>query len=102
MFIELRKGPNVVGFFGLLQPISDGLKLFTKETIFPTTANINLFVLAPLLTFILSLMGWAIIPFSKRSVLCNLNLGVLYSLAISSLNVYGILFAGWSSNVRLK
>lgn len=100
--IELRKGPNVIGFFGLLQPISDGLKLFTKETVFPLNANTNIFLFAPLLTFVLSLMGWVIIPFLKGSVLCDLNLGILYLLVISSLNVYGVLFAGWASNVRFK
>lgn len=98
--IQRRRGPNVVGFIGLIQPLTDGLKLFTKETILPTSANNGIFLLAPSLSFILSLLGWSVIPFSKSTVLCDLNLGILYLLAISSLNVYGILFAGWASNSK--
>ena len=98
--IQRRRGPNVIGFLGLLQPLADGLKLFVKETIFPSNSNIYLFILAPLLTFILSLIGWAVIPLSETVVVSDLNLGVLYLFAISSLSVYGIILAGWSSNSK--
>nr|YP_009329927.1 NADH dehydrogenase subunit 1 [Didymosphenia geminata]API83118.1 NADH dehydrogenase subunit 1 [Didymosphenia geminata] len=98
--IQRRRGPNVIGFIGLLQPLADGLKLFVKETTLPTNANTGVFLLAPALTFILSLIGWAVIPLSKGIVISDINLGIMYLLAISSLNVYGILFAGWSSNSK--
>ena len=98
--IQRRRGPNVIGYIGLLQPLADGLKLFVKETTFPTSANVGIFLIAPALSFILSLLSWAVIPFSKGIVLCDINLGILYLFAISSLNVYGILFAGWSSNSK--
>jgi NADH-quinone oxidoreductase subunit H len=98
--IQRRRGPNVIGFIGLLQPLADGLKLFSKETTLPTNADINIFLLAPSLSFILSLIGWSIIPFSEGKVVSDLNLGILYLFAVSALNIYGILFAGWSSNSK--
>jgi NADH-quinone oxidoreductase subunit H len=98
--IQRRRGPNVIGFIGLLQPLADGLKLFVKETILPSNSNIYVFLLAPILTFVLSLIGWAVIPLSETIVISDMNLGVLYLFAISSLSVYGIVMAGWSSNSK--
>jgi NADH-quinone oxidoreductase subunit H len=98
--MQLRRGPNVVGPWGLLQPLADGAKLFLKETVVPTGASRAVFVLAPMLTFILALVGWAVIPFDDGWVLADINVGVLYLLAISSLGVYGILMAGWGSNSK--
>ena len=98
--IQRRRGPNVIGFLGLLQPLADGLKLFVKETILPSNSNILIFIMAPILTFVLSLIGWSVIPLSENIVISDLNLGVLYLLAVSSLSVYGIIMAGWSSNSK--
>ena len=98
--IQRRRGPNVIGYMGLLQPLADGLKLFVKETILPTNANIILFVIAPIITFVLSLISWAVIPFGQGQVISDLHLGILYSLAVSSLGVYGVLISGWSSNSK--
>jgi NADH-quinone oxidoreductase subunit H len=92
--IQRRRGPNVIGYIGLLQPLADGLKLFSKETTLPTTANTTIFLISPALSFILSLVGWSVIPFAEGNVLCDINLGIFYLFAVSSLNVYGILFAG--------
>ncbi|MER2519315.1 MAG: NADH-quinone oxidoreductase subunit NuoH [Bdellovibrionales bacterium] len=98
--MQYRRGPNVVGPLGLLQPVADGVKLMGKETIIPANANAVLFIGAPLLTFFLALATWAVIPFQAGAVLADINVGVLYLTAISSLGVYGIVVAGWSSNSK--
>ncbi len=98
--MHLRRGPNVVGPYGLLQPMADGMKLFFKETIIPSGANRGVFLIAPMLTFVLALVAWAVIPVGDGLVIANINVGILYLFAISSLGVYGILMAGWASNSK--
>ena len=98
--IQRRKGPNVVGFWGLLQPIADGLKLIIKEIVIPKKAELNIYLLAPMLTFWLSLMNWVVIPFNFGNCIADVNYGILYLLVISGLGVYGVILSGWSSNSK--
>ena len=98
--MALRRGPNVVGPVGILQSFADGLKVFLQETIIPSGANKGLFLLAPIITFTVALIVWAVVPFQANLILANINVGLLYVLAASSLGVYGIILAGWSSNSK--
>ena len=99
-WMHLRRGPNVVGPLGLFQPFADGIKMFLKETIIPSGANPVIFVIAPMITLVVALVAWAVIPFDEGWVLADINVGILYLFAISSLGVYGIVMAGWASNSK--
>lgn len=98
--IQRRKGPNVIGVFGLTQPLADGFKLFVKEPVLPSNANKFLFLLAPIISFFISMLTWGVIPFDKTAMLSDINLGVFYLLSVSSLGIYGIILSGWASNSK--
>jgi len=97
---QRRRGPNMIGIYGLLQPFSDALKLLSKETIIPSFSNFLIFLIAPIFAFLISLIAWAVIPLDDFIVIADINLGIFFLLAISSLGVYGIIMSGWSSNSK--